>query len=188
MDVAKLVAFLNGQTTQGLDDIYGVGACVGKRLPLVQIPTTAGTGSEVTPVSIVTTGDSEKKGVVSPQLYADIALLDGQNTLGLPRHVTVSSTYSQRRLCCYPSHHDHCSLIAACPNSTFDLSANVCQAATGVDAMVHAVEAYTSRHLKNPMSDLLAREALKLLGANIRAVCDESEHGGGMSDEELRLV
>ncbi len=131
MDTAKLVAFLL-KSEQRLGEIYGIGFCKGWRLPLVLAPTTAGTGSEVTPISIVTTGASEKKGVVSPQLLPDIAVLDADLTLGLPRHVT---------------------------------------AATGIDAMVHAIEAFTSRHKKNPMSDTLAKEALRLLAGNIRTAC-----------------
>lgn len=131
MDVAKLVALL-AQGDEKLADIYGVGMVKGKRLPLILAPTTAGTGSEVTPISIVTTGENEKKGVVSPVLLPDWAVLDAELTLGLPAHVT---------------------------------------AATGIDAMVHAIEAYTSKRLKNPMSDALAREALRLLGGNIRIVC-----------------
>ena len=95
-------------------------------------PTTAGTGSEVTPISIVTTGASEKKGVVAPQLLPDWAILDAELTVGLPAAVT---------------------------------------AATGIDAMVHAIEAFTSKHRKNVVSDCLAREALALLGANIRKAC-----------------
>jgi len=131
MDVAKLVALLAvGQ--ERLDDIYGVGMAKGPRLPLVLAPTTAGTGSEVTPISIVTTGEGEKKGVVSPVLLPDWAVLDAELTLGLPAHVT---------------------------------------AATGIDAMVHAIEAYTSKRLKNPLSDSLAREALRLLGGNIHEAC-----------------
>lgn len=131
MDVAKLVALLAvGRET--LADIYGVGMAKGPRLPLVLAPTTAGTGSEVTPISIVTTGEGEKKGVVSPVLLPDWAVLDAELTLGLPRAVT---------------------------------------AATGIDAMVHAIEAYTSKRLKNPLSDALARESLRLLGTNIHEVC-----------------
>ncbi|KZK91088.1 1,3-propanediol dehydrogenase [Pseudovibrio sp. Ad5] len=128
LDVAKLVALLVGGGEQ-LADIYGVGMAKGKRLPLILIPTTAGTGSEVTPISIITTGEAEKKGVVSPSLLPDVALLDADLTVGLPPHVT---------------------------------------AATGIDAMVHAIEAYTSTSANNnPVSKVLAQEALRLLGANI---------------------
>src|SRR5690606_14767600 len=80
MDVAKLLAVLLG-SDQPLADMYGIGKVTGGRLPLVQIPTTAGTGSEVTPVSIVTTGETTKSGVVSPTLYADLAILDATLTL-----------------------------------------------------------------------------------------------------------
>jgi alcohol dehydrogenase class IV len=128
LDVAKLVALLVGGGEQ-LADIYGVGMAKGKRLPLILIPTTAGTGSEVTPISIITTGEAEKKGVVSPSLLPDVALLDADLTVGLPPHVT---------------------------------------AATGIDAMVHAIEAYTSTSANNnPVSKVLAQEALRLVGANI---------------------
>jgi len=130
LDTAKLVALLTG-TPQELPDIYGIGLAKGPRLPLIQVPTTAGTGSEVTPIAIVTTPTSEKKGVVSSLLYPDLAVLDAHLTLGLPPRVT---------------------------------------AMTGIDAMVHAIEAYTTRHKKNPLSDSLALRALSLLGGNIRTV------------------
>ncbi len=130
MDTAKLVALLAG-TPQALPEVYGIGLAKGPRLPLIQVPTTAGTGSEVTPIAIVTTPTQEKKGVVSPALYPDVAVLDGALTVGLPARVT---------------------------------------AMTGIDAMVHAIEAYTSRHKKNPLSDALAVKALELLYANIRKV------------------
>lgn len=136
MDVAKLVALLaHPLATQGLKDIFGVGNASGPRLPLLQVPTTAGTGSEVTPIAIVTTGETTKMGVVSPHLLPDLAVLDADLTLGLPPAVT---------------------------------------AATGIDAMVHAIEAYTSKLKKNPLSDLLAREALRLLALNL----DEAVHNG----------
>ena len=136
MDVAKLVALLaHPECAQGLKDIYGVGNARGRRLPLIQVPTTAGTGSEVTQIAIITTGETTKMGVVSPLLLPDLALLDADLTLGLPPAVT---------------------------------------AATGIDAMVHAIEAYTSKIKKNPLSDLLAREALRLLAANL----DQAVHNG----------
>jgi alcohol dehydrogenase class IV len=133
MDVAKVVAVLLGGH-QPLAELYGVGMVKGGRLPLVLVPTTAGTGSEVTPVAVITTGETTKAGVSSPVLLPDAAVLDADLTLGLPPAVT---------------------------------------AMTGVDAMVHAIEAYTSRHQKNPISDNLARQALVLLSRNIRtAVLD----------------
>ncbi|CAO3439549.1 iron-containing alcohol dehydrogenase [Azospirillum doebereinerae] len=136
LDTAKLVALLAG-TDQKLPDIYGIGLAKGPRLPLIQVPTTAGTGSEVTPIAIVTTPTSEKKGVVSSLLYPDLAVLDAHLTLGLPPRVT---------------------------------------AMTGIDAMVHAIEAYTTRHKKNPLSDSLALRALSLLGANIRTVIEDGRN------------
>ena len=129
MDVAKLVALLASENClQTLPEIYGVGLARGERLPLIQVPTTAGTGSEVTPIAIVTTGETTKSGIVSPIMLPDLALLDAELTLGLPPQVT---------------------------------------AATGIDAMVHAIESFTSKIKKNPISDMLAIEALKLLSGSI---------------------
>jgi len=136
MDVAKVVAvLLAGQ--QALSQLYGVGNVNGTRLPLVLVPTTAGTGSEVTPVAVITTGETTKAGVSSPVLLPDAAVLDADLTLGLPSAVT---------------------------------------AMTGVDAMVHAIEAYTSRHQKNPISDNLARQALQLLARNIRTAVHDGKN------------
>ena len=129
MDSAKLAAVL-AMEQQALTDMYGVDLVRSERKPLVLIPTTAGTGSEVTPISIVTTGESTKAGVVSPVLYPDVALLDPCLTLGLPAHITAE---------------------------------------TGVDAMVHAIEAFTSKHKKNPLSDNLALKALALLSSHLPA-------------------
>jgi flagellin-like hook-associated protein FlgL len=90
MDVAKLVALL-ASGKEKLADVYGIGMAKGPRLPLILVPTTAGTGSEVTTISIVTVSESEKKGVVSPKLLPDVALLDAELTLGLPPHVTAAT-------------------------------------------------------------------------------------------------
>jgi len=137
LDVAKLAALLLG-SGEDLDEAWGVSMAKGPRLPLVLVPTTAGTGSEVTPVSIITVGAEEKRGVSSPVILPDIAVLDAELTLGLPASIT---------------------------------------AATGVDAMVHAIEAYSSANSNNnPLSRMLAREALRLLGANIRTVVNEPDN------------
>lgn len=137
LDVAKIIAVLSHpQQTQCLNELYGIDQIEGPRLPLILIPTTAGTGSEVTPISIVTTGETTKTGIVSPLLFADIAILDASFTRGLPKHIT---------------------------------------AATGIDAMVHAIEAYTSKIKKNPYSDMLAKQALKLLNNNLTRVLDDGD-------------
>ena len=136
LDTAKLVALLVNSKQQ-LQDVYGIDVAQGQRLPLILIPTTAGTGSEVTPIAIVTTGASTKAAVVCQQLLPDIAILDAQLTLDLPAHVT---------------------------------------AATGIDAMVHAIEAYTSAHKKNPYSDMLAKQALSLLASNIVAATFDGQN------------
>lgn len=133
MDTAKVIAVLMN-SAQSLEEIYGSGNVKGARSPLVLLPTTAGTGSEVTDIAVVTSDDDQKMGIVADQLYADMAILDATLTLTAPRHVT---------------------------------------SATGIDAMVHAIEAYTSRLRKNKVSDALAKEALRLLSANIVAACDE---------------
>ncbi len=130
LDAAKLVALLIN-SEQPLQDLYGTDKARGQRLPLVLMPTTAGTGSEVTWVSVITDAQQRKQAVYSAQLMPDVAVLDPELTLGLPAGVT---------------------------------------AATGLDAMVHAIEAYTSRTRKNPISDGLATTALRLLGGNLRKV------------------
>jgi alcohol dehydrogenase class IV len=133
MDVAKLAAYLLG-SGDDLDTIWGVGLATGRHLPLALVPTTAGTGSEATPVAVITCEGGEKRGVNSPALIADWAALDSSLTVGMPRGLT---------------------------------------AATGIDAIVHAIEAFTSAKAKNPLSDLYAVEALRLLSANLLVACNE---------------
>lgn len=141
MDVAKLASYLLGSGEE-LDTIWGVGLAKGHRLPLALVPTTAGTGSEATPISVITCEGGVKLAVNSAPLIADWAVLDATLTLGLPAHVT---------------------------------------AATGIDAIVHSVEAYTSARLKNPLSDALAREALRLLTGNLLATIETPQNLGARS-------
>jgi alcohol dehydrogenase class IV len=146
LDVAKLAALL-AASGQPLAEAYGIGNAKGPRLPLVLVPTTSGTGSEVTPISIVTTGASEKMGVVSPLILPDVAVLDPELTLGLPAHVT---------------------------------------AATGIDAMVHAIEAYASANPNNnPVSRALAVEALCLMGRVLQRAVDTPGNIEARSDMML---
>ncbi len=128
MDTAKLTALLIG-SGEDIHEAWGVANAKGPRLPLALYPTTSGTGSEVTPISIITQDDLEKKGVSSPLILPDLAILDPLLTIGLPPHIT---------------------------------------AATGVDAMVHAIESYASKSANNNLiSKILAKEALRLLGGSI---------------------
>jgi len=136
MDTAKVIAHLAG-CDQPLETLYGVDNAKGPTLPLLLIPTTSGTGSEVTNVAIITTGKTAKKGVVADSLYADRVLLDAKLTFDLPPSITAS---------------------------------------TGIDAMVHAIEAYTSIREKNPLSDALALTALrKMRNAIVTAVNDGAD-------------
>ena len=137
MDVAKLAALILG-SNEDLEQAWGVANAKGPRLPLVLIPTTAGTGSEVTPVSIITVGEEEKKGVSSSLILPDLAILDPDLTLGLPASTT---------------------------------------AATGIDAMVHAIEGYASSNKNNnPISKMLAIESLKLLSGSIEKAVFEGSN------------
>lgn len=138
LDVAKIIAILaHPQQQQTLPDLYGINNAKPPRLPLFLVPTTAGTGSEVTPISIVTTGETTKTGIVSPVLFADVAILDATFTQNLPAYIT---------------------------------------AATGIDAMVHAIEAYTSKIKKNPYADMLAKQALRLLNHNLSLVLADGQN------------
>ena len=151
MDVAKMVAVLannvnssviNSENTcesisERLQGCYGVDQLNGTRKPLYQIPTTAGTGSEASMVSILTTGETTKAGVVSRLLLADHIFLDPLLTLSLPPKTTGY---------------------------------------TAIDSMVHAIESYTSKRFKNPMSDMLAKESLRLLSSNIVTAVEQGDN------------
>jgi alcohol dehydrogenase class IV len=91
MDVAKLVAALyNGQ--QSVREVFGIGKLTSRTLHLACLPTTAGTGSEVSPNAILLDeADQLKKGVVSPHLVPDAAYVDPLLTLTLPPAVTAAT-------------------------------------------------------------------------------------------------
>ena len=131
MDVAKLVAALI-DGTQEITDVFGIGKLTRRSTFLACLPTTAGTGSEVSPNAILLDErDQLKKGVVSPHLMPDSAYVDPMLTLGVPPAVT---------------------------------------AATGIDALVHCIEAYANK-FAHPMIDLYAINGIRLIGANLaRAV------------------
>ena len=136
MDTAKGLSILLAHGGVG-QDYVGVGKVPGPGIPVVTIPTTAGTGSEVTNIAIF--GDPEKElklGMVSPYLLARLALVDPTLTYNCPPKVT---------------------------------------AASGIDALVHAIECYTSTKANN-FTDALALEAMRLIVGSLRtAVSDGSD-------------
>jgi alcohol dehydrogenase len=128
MDVAKAVSILI--TNEGSAANYqGLGLVKNPGVPKIMIPTTAGTGSEVTFTAVlIRRSDGVKGGINDDKLFPDYSLLDPELTLSMPPHVT---------------------------------------AATGMDALCHALEAYTSRQA-SPFSDLFAEEALMRIGSWLR--------------------
>ncbi|TKB05848.1 iron-containing alcohol dehydrogenase [Desulforhopalus sp. IMCC35007] len=128
IDIAKISAIL-ANNEGSLHDFFGIDLVPNPGLKTIIIPTTAGTGSEVTPIVILSDeAEKLKKGVVSPYLFPTLALLDPELTVGLPAKVT---------------------------------------AATGMDALIHAIEAFTSKNSYG-FTDMLAREAIVLIAGNIR--------------------
>ena len=133
LDVAKLVAaFRSGP--QSVEETFGIGLLAGRSAGLICIPTTSGTGSEVSPNAILLDpADKLKKGVVSPFLVPDTAIIDPLLTVSVPPAIT---------------------------------------AATGLDAMVHCMEAYANLHA-HPAVDLYALEGIRRIAPNLlRAVRD----------------
>lgn len=128
MDVAKLTAvLLNNDVT--LRELLDKAPIPRRGLPTLMIPTTAGTGSETTPNSIVLVPEDELKvGIVSPKLLPDCVILDPKMTVGLPPAITAS---------------------------------------TGMDALCHAIECYTSKK-GNPFSEMIALKAISLISRSIR--------------------
>ncbi len=136
MDVAKAVAVLAANKDRAVDYL-GLNKVPGPGLPTIMVPTTAGTGSEVTFTAVFIRKDLKKKeGMNSPYLYADLALLDPQLTLSLP------------------------------PGPT---------ATTGLDALCHAIESYTSINA-SPMSEMLSLTAIRLISENLRTCVHDGKN------------
>ncbi|MGH8017097.1 MAG: iron-containing alcohol dehydrogenase, partial [Opitutaceae bacterium] len=133
LDVSKLVAALLDRV-QAIREVFGIGLLKGRAAPLVCIPTTAGTGADVSPNAILLDEKERlKKGVVSPHLVADVAICDPELTVSMPPAVT---------------------------------------AATGIDALVHCMEAYASK-AAHPVVDVYAIEGVRRIGRSIEtAVAD----------------
>lgn len=128
MDVAKAVAALLPNKGRAVD-FLGLNKVPGPGIPTIMVPTTAGTGSEVTFTAVFLRKNLNKKeGMNSPYLYPTLALLDPTLTLSLPPQPT---------------------------------------AATGIDALCHAIESYTSVNA-SPMSEMVSLEAIRLIAENLR--------------------
>jgi alcohol dehydrogenase len=145
MDLAKAIAVL--ATNKGkAEDYLGLNKVPGPGLPKIMVPTTAGTGSEVTFTAVFIRKKLKKKeGMNSPYLYPELALLDPELTLTLPPHPT---------------------------------------AATGIDALCHAIESYTSINA-SPMSELLSLEAIRLISDNLRTAVHD---GTNLEAREAMLL
>ena len=123
IDSAKVLAATYDHTGP-LSELFGENTLSKRRLPLIVIPTTAGTGSEVTNIAILSDPIAQmKKGIVSPCLLPDVAIVAPEMTKTCPPSIT---------------------------------------AASGIDAFVHALEAYISVNA-SPITDALAEKALKLI-------------------------
>lgn len=128
LDIAK-VASVVVTNEKPVESFFGVDLIPENGMTTLLIPTTAGTGSEVTPIAILSDEKEKlKKGIVSPYLLPYACILDPELTSGLPPHITAS---------------------------------------TGMDALIHAIEAFTSRNA-NPFTDLLAEQSMNLVYSNIR--------------------
>ena len=132
MDTAKVASIL-AHANQPIAEMFGIELVKETGVPLILIPTTAGTGSEVTHIAILSDEQEHlKKGIVSSKLFPALAIVDPELTLGVPKSVT---------------------------------------AASGMDALLHAVEAFTSKNATS-VTDTLAKRAMFLIANNLRAAFD----------------
>jgi alcohol dehydrogenase class IV len=89
LDIAKVTSILITNPVR-IDNLFGVDLVPRPGIPVILVPTTAGTGSEVTPIAILSdTKEKLKKGIVSPTLFPEVAIVDPKLTVGLPPSVTA---------------------------------------------------------------------------------------------------
>ncbi len=128
LDIAKVTA-VSAANSVDVTELFGIDLVKKPGLKTILIPTTAGTGSEVTPIAILSDNKEKlKKGIVSSFLFPEVAVLDAELTVSMPPKVTAS---------------------------------------TGMDALIHAIEAYTSIHA-TVVTDTLAVRAIDLIYNNLR--------------------
>ncbi|OLO38022.1 alcohol dehydrogenase [Alkalihalophilus pseudofirmus] len=127
IDIAKSVSAFASHKGR-INELFGTDLVLEKGIPIIAIPTTAGTGSEVTNIAILSDKEEQlKKGIVSDYILPDVAIVAPEMTLTMPKSVT---------------------------------------AASGIDALVHAIEAYISVNA-SPITDALALGAMKLIAKNL---------------------
>lgn len=147
LDLAKLAAVL-AVDPRGVEELYGIGRVGRRGLPTLMIPTTAGSGSEVSQDAVLTDRDAgTKRGVKDPNLVPDVALVDPATT-------------------------DSCSAAVT--------------AASGLDALCHAIEAWTNRRA-NPLCDLYAERAIRLVRRHLEAAVEGASTAArdGMAEASL---
>jgi alcohol dehydrogenase len=145
MDTAKAAAILITNSGRA-EDYIGLNKVEAPGVPTLMIPTTSGTGAEVTFTAVFTNRETKAKGGInSPFLFPSVALLDPELTLSLPPGVT---------------------------------------AATGMDALTHAVESVTSRS-STVFTEALALTAIRLIGKYLRRAV---YHGADIEARENMLM
>ena len=137
LDSAKGANIVLSAPSGNILDFQGTDKIISDLNPLIAIPTTAGTGSEVTKVAVIYNETTETKmSFVSDKLYPNLAVIDPRMTLTMPPVIT---------------------------------------AATGMDALTHAVEAYTCIQ-KNPIDDIFAKTAIHLIRRYLIPATEEGKN------------
>ena len=138
MDCAKGICAKVAHPRRSVAQLQGLLKVLKPIVPLIAVPTTAGTGSETTVAAVITDTKTHRKASINdPLLIPKYAILDPELTVGLPPHITAT---------------------------------------TGMDALAHAVEAYTNHTYNTKLENRLAKEAVKLIYDNILAVYEDGKN------------